>query len=292
MPKVGEFSVHIVVDGKEVEEYGEEVLGDRSVSCYIPSVTDQSFCIKLSSNLAEEVSFATFLDGRHVHGHLCASSRTQTVQGINVDATTYRPLKFGRLDVTDDDDAFRDKSLWNDIGCIELRIRRFDQNSKVLANISDDTSIFKSRPVHERSKKAGTHRVAMGQEQVRAPVTSVIVQYIDTLDAPFASFKFMYRPPAVLQAQGIMPLSSAAKRKRGDGDEGDEDGDESEDHAANKALAEKEKRIQALLDEAEKMKAEVDAERGLVRVKREPSPIRIASSSSSRKRVFIDLTDD
>lgn len=57
----------------------------------------------------------------------------------------------------EDDDA--QPVGWGDLGCIEVRVCRFVQGSKVTTAMINGTGLLKHGPVHERSKKAGSHRV-------------------------------------------------------------------------------------------------------------------------------------
>ena len=41
MVAIDKFSACIVVDGKELDEYGAETLGERTVSFFVPRVVDQ-----------------------------------------------------------------------------------------------------------------------------------------------------------------------------------------------------------------------------------------------------------
>jgi len=59
-------------------------------------------------------------------------------------------------------------------------------------------------PIHERSKKAGSHRVAFGQA-VYSQYNAIRVDYID--HNPWLVFRFLYRKRDMLKAQGILPQS-------------------------------------------------------------------------------------
>lgn len=59
-----------------------------------------------------------------------------------------------------DDDSSDRPSRWQDIGCIELAIRRFHQQSRRPGKMIDHSGKLNSQPIHERSKKAGAHRIA------------------------------------------------------------------------------------------------------------------------------------
>ncbi|THH32424.1 hypothetical protein EUX98_g1761 [Antrodiella citrinella] len=287
MPMIGNFGVWIVSGGQELEEYATGT-SDKTAR-FIASATAQTFSIKMHNKCGEDVCFKILIDGKAVHGQLCA--KDVVVEGVNVSNTSYRPFKFEALDLTDDDAILKDRQRWENIGCIEIRVLCFDQASQTVTTTADLTTRLKGDPVHERSKKAGSHRVGLGSAQSRAaPIETVSVKYIDNLDKPYASFKFLYRPQSLLQAQGIMPPPAQVGKEPS---EETSDGEEEEDQA----LIEKEERLKALLAEADKIKAEVQAKRAGAKVKREASPIRVpplASSGPSKKkrRIVIDLTSD
>jgi len=312
MPQLGDFDVWIVVGGKKVEEYGVERSDKTDVSCYIPSELDQTFSIKLKNNFQEKVSFGVYVDGRYVNGTLCRKAKQCIVDGVDVSSTAYRPFKFGTLSVTDDDNA-KEKSGWEDLGSIEVRVRRiYHEKSGARSTTQSYVHEVQDGAVHERSKKAGCHRVGLGDVQPRAAVHTVTVEFVDSEKEPYARFKFLYRPQSLLQAQGIMPppepepVSDANSKQRiqreeetrpsasSDGLAGagleahiiKREGDAS--HPTSKALIEKEDRLKALMAEAEQMRAELEAERSRVDVKREASPIRVPPSK--KRRIFIDLT--
>jgi len=72
-----------------------------------------------------------------------------------------------------------------------------------------DTSII--GPVHEKSKKGGSHIVALGNAEVaRKPQTGRLIKWkhVDGEDKPCGTFIFRYRPLDVLQANGIAPRAS------------------------------------------------------------------------------------
>ena len=206
-----------------------------------------------------KVCFKTSIDGNCVHGQLVACGRDEVVEGINVSSTIYRPFTFGNLTLTgkfswilclvielmkwleDDDSA---KELYgNNIGCIEVAVRRFVQGSEIKGKVTDGSNRIQDCAIHERSKKAGAHRVKLvtvlfphiinvscdlhrlGAATERTAIKQVTVDYIDSLEKPYAKFRFLYRPRGtsvlllcgfvntdgtslksdLLQAQGIIP---------------------------------------------------------------------------------------
>ncbi|TCD68329.1 hypothetical protein EIP91_010967 [Steccherinum ochraceum] len=268
------FSACIVVDGKEVEEYNAEELEQSRARCFVPSVSDQLFCVKVSSQFTEDVVFSILVDGQRVHNQVCPPGTVQVVQGVDESSTAFRPLSFKNIELTDDDEL-RGGSAYQDLGCIEVRVRRFVQGSEAKTRAGNFTAKVKNEAVHERSKKAGTHRIALGHKKTRKPVRYLTMEYVDALDEPYASIKFLYRPAELLRALEIMQLPSTGKHKAASSKDIQ---DENSERA--RSLAAKEERIRQLRAQAEQIRAEVDAERDRRGIKREASPIRLLGSST------------
>ncbi|KAH8091039.1 hypothetical protein BXZ70DRAFT_954045 [Cristinia sonorae] len=314
MPQFREFGAWILVDGKELEEYDVKT-DDSTITCFVPSIVGQTFTIKVKNKYGEKVSFQIMVDGTRVKGLLCCSEREEVIHGIDVTATSYRPLAFGSLNLTDDDDA-RDGSQWQDLGSIEVRVRRFIQGSQRDSRVKNREQNITNVAIHERSKKAGTHRVTLGEKKKRPVIKLSCVDHIDTLENPYVKIRFLYRPKDILQAQGIIPQISSPLRQSSQkrpGAELEQHGshprklrtgsvksrgsartvknEDDDGHPASQTIVEKEERMKAMMAEVEKMRSELEAERSQVGIKREASPIHVPPPASG-KRVFIDLTDD
>ncbi|KAH8091032.1 hypothetical protein BXZ70DRAFT_1011290 [Cristinia sonorae] len=306
MPTIGNFSVHIVVDGGEVEEYGVDKFSEDVVLCYITSVADQTFSIKVTNNYHEEVAFLAYVDGPWAATQFCWAGDSESMLGVRESDTIYRPFTFGTLQLTDHDDALRDKPQWSELGCIEVRVRRIVQGSHEPIAATNNTQCITDDPVHERSKKLGGHRIKLGAPQHHVQSTSTVT-YIDPRDKPYVRFRFLYRPHGLLQAEGIIPLppkpeSSNARKRRN-----------SEPHEETPSPAERrekevcraspicvskdltdlgvQERLKALRAEADRLAAELGHKKsGSPSIKRERSPICVPPSHNDGN--IIDLTED
>ncbi|EPQ60635.1 hypothetical protein GLOTRDRAFT_135285, partial [Gloeophyllum trabeum ATCC 11539] len=114
-----------------------------------------------------------------------------------------KPLVFSSLDLTDDDAYLGDIASVQKLGEIKLEIWR--------VQLGETTSRFvsrgppKDRKVHERTKKAGSHSVKLGDE---VPCTKTRQRNVVKLDrVPVVTFIFRYNPIEVLRANGIAPLA-------------------------------------------------------------------------------------
>ncbi|GBE80121.1 hypothetical protein BKA93DRAFT_747899 [Sparassis latifolia] len=220
--ELGGIRVGLVCDATPMDQYATQLETQPNgrtrrpkqmgmASCYVPSVAGKTFSIAVI-NMRTDVSVSVncYLDGRCVHGMLFAPGVQHISHGVYVSETDYRPYRFADLQVTDDEAIANPKDPnYEDLGMIEIQVLRVRQGKSVHANIGDTAE---SRPVHERSKKAGTHRVSFGNKVRGAKATWVDITYIDSVEEPFATFKFFYRPRTLLQAQGIIPTSPASRK--------------------------------------------------------------------------------
>jgi len=132
-----------------------------------------------------------------------SSAQRMKKSGFSTSSTTIRPFSFAPLQLTDDD-AFLD-SASKDLGEISIQIWRI-----AVAGIN-----YKWGPapveqkVHERSKKATSHRVQLDAEVTRPHRNGRVARRLDK--EPLLTFIFKYRPLELLQANGIAPLN---KNKR------------------------------------------------------------------------------
>ncbi|KAH9913907.1 hypothetical protein B0H21DRAFT_772555 [Amylocystis lapponica] len=148
------------------------------------------------------------MDGHPMGRTTVMPRRTGSRQGVRTGPTTRVLFRFAPLVVTDDD-GLVDPRYANiaDLGTIEVRIYRVIKRS--------DRTAFKFHvvsppgPIHERSKKAGAHCVALGEEvRCSTQTTTHKATYIDKRNEPYVRFMFHYRPRELLEADGIVPRLS------------------------------------------------------------------------------------
>ncbi|PIL23306.1 hypothetical protein GSI_14617 [Ganoderma sinense ZZ0214-1] len=157
---------------------------------------------------ANHASMMVYLDGHiagKTHSHPGSSGKRLGIRTASAD--TYQPYQFSDLQTTDDDGA---QYAADKLGSIELHVVHVYPYMKTTA--FRPAHFAGTAPVHERSKKAGAHCVALGKT-MRMPKgshTRVKTTRLDKTGGPAAKFVFRYRPEAILQAQGVMP-SSASK---------------------------------------------------------------------------------
>ncbi|RPD75700.1 hypothetical protein L226DRAFT_507615 [Lentinus tigrinus ALCF2SS1-7] len=193
---------------RRLPEYKVKVGEDDSIlTCYIPSESGKQFSIRWKDHngpAAHHTSMRALVDGVPAGSSHSRPGASGKRAGISTDsASVYHPFQFAALQTTDDDNALWTAGASDQLGVIELRV------THVRPDVRPDTfrvSTFDGvSRVHERSKKAGAHCVALGRakpygkQHLRVKTT-----LLDKHAPPFATFRFLYRPAALLQAQGIV----------------------------------------------------------------------------------------
>lgn len=195
---------------------------------------------------------------------------------------------FSQLELTDDDSMLDDRSS-NDIGQIVMEVAqgKYATRKKVVGsqNMNDRTLRVREGKVHERSKKACSHRVAFGEE---VPNNEPVPAFTVIRDSsPRTIFVFKYTRLDILQAMGVAPHTAITAEA-----ETEDHNDENEvmDEPNESSLSDDVKpltRIRELEMELERLRAQVEDRKPLL-VKSEHGGLR-------RKHTVmevIDLTED
>ncbi|PPQ95211.1 hypothetical protein CVT26_014902 [Gymnopilus dilepis] len=278
------FEVWITVDGKEVEHYGVTIDESKnSIKCWIPSEEGKPFnvCIDRAARLDYPGSFKVCLDGHVTATKLVRAGYPwkDVVSYRRVSSTEVCDFKFGSLQSTDDD-AYLESNSSQNLGEITLEIHKVDVRQLCSGQKS---GIYRQAPevdkVHERSKKALSHQVHYETRELKLcyPRPRPLVRRLESL----ATFTFLYRPLAVLQAADIAPYENTVrpveeksfptsptschgqKRKHSDVQQGPDIEDDLEAEEAR--LLEKLNFIESLRQsEAEKLRSEINQPRGIV----------------------------
>ncbi|KAF8271132.1 hypothetical protein EI94DRAFT_1827890 [Lactarius quietus] len=204
----------IVCEGRELEMYDVKQEGMSSLTAFIASEAGKEFKITFSNNLPNcEVVIFLLVDGRLVQSVCLQAWSSSEIFGPYTNAHSILPFKFQELQLFDPD--LEDAPAAPEMGTIELKAYRcqtqyFREPSKQL--LYDD--LHQGR-VSERSKKAGWHHIATGNEiPIRYRPHEVEVNYLDSwAGPPYASVKIFYRPRELLRAQGIIPANDVRKQE-------------------------------------------------------------------------------
>ncbi|TBU34227.1 hypothetical protein BD311DRAFT_747369 [Dichomitus squalens] len=210
------YTVWISCDGKSLPEYKTERKGEdrNTITCYIPSETGETFSIEWRDYVNQShLRFVTKVDGRAVGGNRCRPGGKGLRWGVRTSTTTRQPFQFAPLRTTDDEEHMYALASHAALGEIEVSVIRIRAEYRSVPH-----TMGKFRPVeavHERSKKAGVHCVSLGaNRQVPLSRTQTSSTPLNPREGPVAKFVFRYRPKALLQAQGIIPIPlPAADRK-------------------------------------------------------------------------------
>ncbi|KAI0327540.1 hypothetical protein GY45DRAFT_1436825 [Cubamyces sp. BRFM 1775] len=231
--------------GERIPEFEVQVDAEdeRKVTCTIPSNAGKRFMVCWQYHSGEHrVGISTRVDGVRVGSNACSPGQKGKRVGVRtVSADTYQMFQFATVFAMDGEDgAFMGARpaahrRAEKLGTIQLRVHHVQpvlgpslpfrphavNLGGVVASPSDDDE--------EKMDKFTTfdrHCVKLGKGMKRAKAQTDIPQAsaLDRNAGPFATFVFRYRPAAVLQADGIMPLSEA--KTIADEDSSDDDDDE------------------------------------------------------------------
>ncbi|KAF9463931.1 hypothetical protein BDZ94DRAFT_1235798 [Collybia nuda] len=218
----GDFSAWITVDEGELTQYAVQHSTDnKQVTCWIPSVADKNFTVCWRDPIGKVCTGGYLtVDGlpcgathlyRKGHPYERSGRRADVIRKstVSTSSTTQRPFSFARLELTDDD-AYLDIPTSSELGDIKLEIYEVQVEGKGDFNPSL-VPASEADKIHERSKKAVGHRVKLGEEfrcRERRFVRIRRLQHIIT-------FTFRYRPLAILQASGIVPLDTIQSSNQG-----------------------------------------------------------------------------
>ncbi|KIY61620.1 hypothetical protein CYLTODRAFT_459720 [Cylindrobasidium torrendii FP15055 ss-10] len=211
MVHFNEISAFVSVDGQHLPEYAEEYDEDADkLTVWIPSEAGKEFTVSLTHlNTPYDTSTSFYLDGTWAAGKILYTARgrpgtvppheTCVCSGVTTSATSEKPLLFAELELTDDDEVLN-SGVSSELG--EIRVEHWH------VIVGDDIPYARSKfkethQVHERSKKAVSHRAGLGAEKP--------VKYRPCLSTTnvvkLLTIVFRYRPLSMLQANGLAPRS-------------------------------------------------------------------------------------
>ncbi|KAJ7733604.1 hypothetical protein B0H14DRAFT_2996343 [Mycena olivaceomarginata] len=207
-----EFFAWVSIDGVEAPEYEVEISEDqKSVTCWIASELGKEFAVYWRNTSYNcDTSGLVYMDGNLCGGKIIyARDLPFTVfkDGVRLDAISVKPFMFSSLEITDDD-AILSGPSHQQLGLVELKI----QPVKVIESKTTSYSppSLSHIVVHERSKKAVTQQITLGEPAVTMPRAFINTE---TTGPELVKFSFKYRPLDILRANGIAPLPPQLKRK-------------------------------------------------------------------------------
>ncbi|KAH9066481.1 hypothetical protein EDB87DRAFT_726540 [Lactarius vividus] len=286
----------IVCDGKELETYDVKQEGTSSLRAFIASEAGKQFSITFSNNSTNfEVAIYLYVDGRSVRAACMRAGSSGEFLGPYNGARSILHFKFQELQLVDPD--LEDAPIVPEVGTIELKAYRCQRWGVTGPSSKCTHKALHQGHVSERSKKAGWHHVATGDEiPIRGRAHRVKVNYLDPPNGPpYASIKVFYRPRELLRAQGVItrdevggqgPPINNTKRAREDGSPGP-----SRSRKMMKreeiSVDTHERRIRGLQAELDALKAAKQSPTSVKRELRSPSPIVVRHAGE-----VVDLTLD
>ncbi|KAI4522172.1 hypothetical protein K525DRAFT_199488 [Schizophyllum commune Loenen D] len=162
--RVGEIECLIEVKGgMALNEYGVQRSADgKTCMAWIPSRIDQEFSIVYHDlKLMRVTGSYPRIDGAQYKGHMLKKGETLCVQKyVRTGPQELRRLKFGKLQLTDDDDKYL---LYGqrDFGEISVDIWRCEIMPEC-KQVPNSSTVPSPALAHERGKKAVTHAVTFG----------------------------------------------------------------------------------------------------------------------------------
>ncbi|KAL4245484.1 hypothetical protein ABKN59_009419 [Abortiporus biennis] len=202
--KLQGFEAVITCEGHRLQEFQTTVEDGRTISCFVPSMAGKNFEVIWKDHTYR--GFATVrmtVDGRKVNGKINYPGNRGKRKGIRSSVDTLQPFQFSEVVLRDDDNLVTSSATLEQIGSIAVNM------TAILPPRSRDFGGFTASrfedigPVNERSKKAGSHCISLGQPQRCEAKRRTHVRIVNPHQGPIAVFVFRYRPAGVLQARGI-----------------------------------------------------------------------------------------
>lgn len=212
MLKFQGYTAWISVDGQPLDTYAVETsLATNEVTCWIPSEAGKEFSVHCQNNVApglDTIGAFVYIDGQECHGSLFERwnvNHTVKFSHAFVSDRTTKSFVFSNVRLTDEDEFVDASSA--DLGQIQVRVCKV-----VLGEYYNppQNQLQTERKVHERSKKAVTHYVGLGEETM---IPQTMLRKSQCIGQPLAKFTFKYRDRNLLKANGIIPVPALLKRK-------------------------------------------------------------------------------
>ncbi|KAL4258814.1 hypothetical protein AB1N83_008136 [Pleurotus pulmonarius] len=285
------FSAWVEIEGVAAQEYNAQVKEDgkhdisRS-SCWIPSEEGKAFSVHIKdASCTIDTCWVVRVDGVKIGSiflqppYRGECERTSCLKTVRVSHTEQRGLIFSKINVTDDEEYLTHTTHHN-LGEITLDVwtARYAERTVPALFVQ-----LPNEPVHEKSKKSGTHCIGLGaSEQVES--TEDDTAHLWNRIKHLATFSFKYRPLELLQANGIVPAPPPVPAP------------EEDDAEAEEEL----KGLKRQMEVMQERLAQLEKSRGAKRVRAEPD----VAERRTRKRVkvepkstfvpgeLIDLTSD
>ncbi|KAJ8586986.1 hypothetical protein M405DRAFT_935014 [Rhizopogon salebrosus TDB-379] len=297
---LGDFSASVFIGDQELAEYDVTLSStstENRITCWIASEEGKKFGVRWKC-LAQQFSgicSRVSVDGVRCRAHVLrpgwvgAKERTH----LSNDYVT-RNFMFSQLELTDDD-SMLDSQDSNTIGqiVVEITLGKYKETEVVKHRKSNRSLPVREGKVHERSKKACSHRVVFGEEVPRSVPCYGSTSRTIIPDGSLATvFVFKYTRLDILQAMGVAPSTSKEPINEDTKDWCNDDEIEIIDGPFEASLSKDVKpKIRRLERELRRLRAQqVNSSED-----RKPSRIKLECGSSRRQYTsheVLDLTED
>ncbi|KAF4596180.1 hypothetical protein EYR40_008139 [Pleurotus pulmonarius] len=194
----------VEIEGIAAQEYNVEVKKNgKHVTCWIASEEGKTFSVYYKdSSCSTPTGVRLTVDGVKINFKPLKplsqrSEESYCFETARVSPTERRKLTFSKIATTDDDKYLNHGN--RKVGEITLRVSTVrDTGTRKITRFIQ----LPSEPIHEKSKKGGTHCVSLGAvEHACYTAESDVWDCLQHL----VTFSFKYRPLGLLQANGIAP---------------------------------------------------------------------------------------
>ncbi|KZO90670.1 hypothetical protein CALVIDRAFT_387316 [Calocera viscosa TUFC12733] len=171
MPSLRHFRAYIMADGEKLPEYKVQLENNgNTVRCWVPSVVGQEFSIHWNDTArVSETAGYVYVDGEHVGGRFIRPSDHDGhvfLESRPLDAYTTATFKFGSMVLTDEENEVEAANVVQELGSIRIMIKE----GTIGGMYNHEYREVAQKPVNERMKKVGGHRVVLGKQR-SAPQT-------------------------------------------------------------------------------------------------------------------------
>ncbi|KAF7305833.1 hypothetical protein HMN09_00737300 [Mycena chlorophos] len=231
MLQLNGFNAWITIDNQPVPEYQVDISADQtSVTCWVASELGKNFSVHWQ-NVSSPGDVAGYL---RMDGQFCAGRITYTgalaqfprpetvVRGVS-DGPMLKPFVFSALE-TSDDDALLAGPAQPDLGLIALKITPVRSLGQQQEPNDGPWTTLSQQTVHERSKKAVTQQIGLGDAQYDPDGNKPLITVVRT-GPDIVLFSWKYRPLDLLRANGIAPPAPANLKRKADADDDADDSD-------------------------------------------------------------------
>ncbi|RDX42454.1 hypothetical protein OH76DRAFT_101809 [Lentinus brumalis] len=219
--RVGNFEVWLTCEDQRLPEYAVE-RKENQVTCFVPSEAGKQFTIHGKNDYDETIALFSSFDGSVVTSTAVVPGESKSKRGVQTGPSLFQNFQFAELVTCDEEDGSQRHDAAS-LGSIEVKGWRMRWDKTQSGTSAQKPTAFQpTARVHERSKKAGTHCIALGAPvttKETLPAPNWHAEYLDK--SPIVMFLFRYRHLALLQAQDIAPLSQPNLQAQPGGSEPD-----------------------------------------------------------------------